>query len=110
MLLYDVNQSKWSDRYVPSPDIIRKRNLETPQGLVSQNLRKVVVTALKHNQKFSLNRSKLMSTVTHQKEAVAAAVAAPSERNTGSTSDETSDEPRLPRKRTHGGSRNRQKN
>ena len=43
----------------------------------------------------------------HQGEAVAAATA-PSERNSGASSDETSDDPSLPRKRTHGGSRNKQ--
>ena len=48
-----------------------------------------------------------MSTATHHEQAAAAA-AAPSEGNTGSASDEMSDDPSLPRKRTHGGCRNRQ--
>lgn len=48
-----------------------------------------------------------MSNATRHEEAAAAA-AAPSEGNTGATSDETSDEPSLSSKRTHGGCRNRE--
>ena len=48
-----------------------------------------------------------MSNSTRHEEAAAAA-AAPSEGDTGATSDETSDEPSLSSKRTHGGCRNRQ--